>query len=164
MFIEINLRKKKLLCLSYNPHKNTIGTHLKDISRILDTKLANYDNYFIIGDLNVEITETALDDFCSSYNLKSLIKEPKCIDLMLTNSHRSFQNSLAIETGLSDFHKMTVTVLKMTFLKLTPKIVTYRNYKKFDNNSFREGISKHCNRTSFEDINDNFQSFLDVCT
>ena len=55
------------------------------------------------------------------------------------------------------------TVLKMTFPKLTPKIITYRNYKNFDNNAFSEEISRHCNITSFEDIDDNFQSFLDVC-
>ena len=77
-------------------------------------------------------------EFCDSYNLKNLIKEPtcfknasnpSCIDLMLTNS-RSFQNSLNIETGLSDFHKMTLTVLKTIFPKVKPEIILYRNYKK----------------------------------
>ena len=33
------------------------------------------------------------------------------MDFKLTNSVQSFQNSCALETGLSDFHKMTVTVL-----------------------------------------------------
>ena len=37
---------------------------------------------------------------------------PTCIDLMLTNRPKSFQDTLVIETGLSDFHKMTVSVLK----------------------------------------------------
>ena len=36
---------------------------------------------------------------------------------MLTISVRSFQNSYALETGLSDFHKMTVTILKSYFKK-----------------------------------------------
>ena len=40
-----------------------------------------------------------------------------CIDLMLTNLYRSFHNSCAIETRLSDFHKMIVTVLKSYFHK-----------------------------------------------
>ena len=31
---------------------------------------------------------------------------------MLTKRQRSFQNSRVIDTGLSDFHKMTVTVLR----------------------------------------------------
>ena len=36
---------------------------------------------------------------------------------MLTNRQRGFQNSCAIDTGLSDFHKMTVTLLRSSFLK-----------------------------------------------
>ena len=41
-----------------------------------------------------------------------------------------FQNTKTVETGLSDFHKMTVTVLKAAFKKSVPKIITYRDYKK----------------------------------
>ena len=32
-----------------------------------------------------------------------------CIDLILTNCPRSFQNSCVIETGLSDFHNLVVS-------------------------------------------------------
>ena len=49
---------------------------------------------------------------------------------MLANSHRSFLNSCAVETGLSEFHKITFTVLKTDFKK-EPKIVSYRNYKNY---------------------------------
>ena len=47
------------------------------------------------------------------------------IDLILTNSPYSFQNSCVMETGLSDFHKMIVSVMKTYFQKLKPKIVQY---------------------------------------
>ena len=50
---------------------------------------------------------------------------------MLTSSYRSFQNSCAIETGLSDFHKMIVTVMKAYFQKQKSKVITYRDYKNF---------------------------------
>ena len=50
---------------------------------------------------------------------------------MLTSSYRSFQNSCAIETGLPDFHKMIVTVMKAYFQKQKPKVITYRDYKNF---------------------------------
>ena len=40
----------------------------------------------------------------------------KAIELMLTNSVPSFQNSFALETGLSDFHKMTGTVFKSNLI------------------------------------------------
>ena len=38
-----------------------------------------------------------------------------CIDLIITNRPTSFQNSHTFETALSDFHKMTWTVLKISF-------------------------------------------------
>ena len=62
--------------------------------------------------------------FCEIYNLRNLIKEPTyfknpqnptCIDLLVTNKPLSFKNTIVIETGLSDFHKMVVGVIKMHF-------------------------------------------------
>ena len=70
------------------------------------------------------MTDTNLKDFCNLYLLKKLIKKPtyfknpenpKTIDLILTNRARSFCNSGTLGTGLSDFHKLTVTVLKNVF-------------------------------------------------
>ena len=43
------------------------------------------------------------------------------------NSPLIFQSSGVIETGLFDFHKMTVTVIKTTFQKLGPKIIHYKD-------------------------------------
>ena len=56
----------------------------------------------------------------------------------MTNRPRSFQNSCVFETGLPDFHKMTVAVMKMTLQKLQPRITNCRDYKKFGNTNFRE--------------------------
>ena len=60
-------------------------------------------------------------DFCQIYGCKNLIKDtyfkntekPSCIDLIITNRLECFQNSVTLETGLSDFHKMTLTVMKV---------------------------------------------------
>ena len=81
-----------------------------------------------------------MDEFCSLYSIKSLIKtptcfksetNPSCIDLILTNRLNCFQNSSTIETGLSDFHHLVLTVLKTTFKRKPPKVVKYRNYKHY---------------------------------
>ena len=70
-------------------------------------------------DFNGEPSETAMSDFMEIYNLKNLVKHStcfknpnrrSCIDLILTNKRKSFQPSFLIETGISDFHKMVVTV------------------------------------------------------
>ena len=74
------------------------------------------------------------------------LDNPSRIYLILTNCSRSFQNSGAIETGLSDFHKLVVTVMKTTFKKSKPKIITYRSYKSFSNDRFREALQQiECN-------------------
>ena len=69
-------------------------------------------------------------------------EEPTCIDLILTNCPGSFQNSCVLEAGLSDFHKMVVTVMKTSYQKSQPKIIHYRNYKNFSNDIFRDSLQK----------------------
>ena len=70
--------------------------------------------------------------FYESYNLKSLIKQPtcfknpkkpSCINLFLTNRPRRFCYFHVIETGLSDFHMMTVSVMKMYYRRFPPQII-----------------------------------------
>ena len=68
-----------------------------------------------------------------------------------------------IETSLSDFHMMTVTVLKTTYEKLKPRIINYRDYKNFCNDTFRQIFLE---KLSTENINTNcsgFEKFLKIC-
>ena len=88
------------------------------------------------SDFNAEISDLSLESVCTINNLKCIIKEPTCyknpdnptcIDLILTNCPNNFQESSILETGLSDFHKMVLTVFKSKALNLPPKVVSYRN-------------------------------------
>ena len=74
-----------------------------------------------MGDFNTEPNYTTLSNFWEIYNLKNFIKDKNCfenpnkpsyINLTITNRPKSFQNYVVIETGLSDFHKMCITVRK----------------------------------------------------
>ena len=55
------------------------------------------------------------------------MENPSGVDLILTNSPYSFQNSCLIGTVLSDFLKMVVSVMTTTFQKFKPRIVQYRD-------------------------------------
>ena len=90
--------------------------------------------------------------FSDLNGLRNLINVSTCcknfdnqtsIDLILTNRPSYFQRSTVFETGLSDFHLLTVTEFKTSFQKRKPKIIKYRHYKNFDNNKFRSEILKH---------------------
>ena len=99
----------------------------------VDQNQNQYGNNILIGDFNVSIDDPHMKsfcEFCEPHRLKSRIKDPacfknpenpSCIDLILTNSPYSFQNSCVIENGLSDFHRIIVSVMKTTFQKLKPR-------------------------------------------
>ena len=152
IFFEINLRKTKWLMFgSYHPpHKSQPDEYyLKHLETAMDVHLNSYDNFLLIGDFNMEDTETFLSNFLYQYDSVNIVKEktcfknpnnPSCIDLFITNKKNSFQNTDALWTGLSDFHKMTVTVLKSTYTKSKPKEISYRDYKKFDLELFKNDL------------------------
>ena len=114
-------------------------------------------------------------NFCQSYGLKNLINEPTCykntnnpssIDVILTNRPNSFQNSMAIETGLSDHHKMVLTVLKTYIKKIEPTIIKYCDYKHFNANLFSNDLIYNLQKFDktamrYEDFKDIFMSILD---
>ena len=113
-------------------------------------------------DFNAEPYDNEVQEFCNSFNMKNLVKEPtcyknydnpSCIDLIITNRPRSFQNTITLETGISDFHKMTLTVLKTSFRKQPPKIIVYRDYKKYSPENFRRELLSQqnaCNMSNDE--------------
>ena len=98
-----------------------------------------------MGDLNSEISENYLNGFCNVNSLKILNRGPtcfknpnnlSCIDLFLTNRQQCFQQTCAIEAGISDFHKIVVTVMKTHYKKQKAKTIQYKNYKYFHERSF----------------------------
>ena len=108
---------------------------LTHVSKELDKLLGNYDHILLIGDFNSSVYEKNMKDVCEMCDLENLIQEPTCfkntsnpssIDVMLTNRKNIFQNSMTIETGLSDHHKMTITVLKAYLKKKKPIQINYR--------------------------------------
>ena len=91
--------------------------------------------------------------------LKS-VNNPTCVDLLISNKEKCFKSATTIDTGLSDFHKMVLVVLKKKFERAKPKvIISYRDYRHFDGNSFRRAlrfelskISTHSYSSSFEKV------------
>ena len=82
-----------------------------------------------------------MESFLYEHDLSNLVKEktcfknmqnPSCIDLLLTNNSCAFQQNTALCSGISDCHKLVLTVLKMSIPKGNPRQITYRDYKKFD--------------------------------
>ena len=101
-FVQIILHKKKwFINCSYNPNKNNVKNHVETISRTLDAFSTKYNNILLLGDFKACFDDKTMKDFCSSYCLKSIIKQPtyfknpenpSCI-LILTNKPRRFHST-----------------------------------------------------------------------
>ena len=109
-----------------------------------------------------------MSSFCHTFDFTSLIKEParyknadspSRIDLILTSKPLSFQNTCAAETGLSDFHRMRLTVTKITFQKLKPGVINYRDYEHFNNERFRDNLLSEISNSYLEFDNNSLMNF-----
>ena len=166
---ELNFRKQKwLIIAAYKlPQQNSIY-FLNCLGDILDFYLNTYDNFLLVGDFNLETRNQSMKCFMNENNCYSLIKEPtcfksitnpSCIDLFLTNKKHSFQCSRTIVTGLSDYHRLILTIFKTRYKKLPPKKVTYRSYKNFCGDTFLSELN-----SSLYLKCSNFSNFLDIFT
>ena len=162
IFVEINLRKNRLLLVgtyhsTHKTHGSSDETFFNNIGLALDV-YSTYDKFLLAGDLNVQEEDDILDEFMEDYLAKNLVKEPtcfknaenpSCIDLFITNSYLSFQKTTTVTTGLSDFHKMTVTIMKTTFPTVKPKVISYRTpYNRSDlENALKKNLANMPKKT-----------------
>ena len=95
--------------------------------------------------------------------------DPTCIDLILASTSTSsafqkFESTCVLETGLSDFHLVTVTVMRKICKKLKPRILNYRSYKHFSNEAYRESLLHELSKELFVNTDDSLQRFCDIIT
>ena len=136
ILIEINMHNKKWLIYGiYNSDKSLISNHLSHLNRSLDNYIQYNDGIILLGDFNADMQDDNLNDFSSLYNFRNLTKEPtcyknplnpSCIDLIITNKPNSFQDTNVIKAGLSDFHKLTISVMKMFLRNILLRLLAIR--------------------------------------
>ena len=115
--------------------------------------------------MNIVRDNTQLQNFCESFLLEHLIKKPTCykgdtptgIDHIITNIPKRFMKSMALETGISDHHKMIMTIFHSAFPKGKPKTFYYRCYKKFNSEQFQMELKENLD----EIPNNSFDIFLE---
>ena len=67
-----------------------------------------------------------------------------------------------METGLSDFHLMALTVMKKSYKKSQPWIINYRSYKHFSNDTFRKDLIDKLSNEKFVINDDGLKRFCEL--
>ena len=143
----MNFRKSKwLICGTYHPPSQSDQYYFDNICKALDVS-CQYEKIMLVRDFNAQIGEKCFDDFLFQQELRSVNDKPtyyknpdkpSCNDFILTKSPLSFHKSDCLFTGLSDYHKLVLSVFKTTFSKSKPKEIIYRNLKKFNEEDFNQ--------------------------
>lgn len=146
--VEVNLRQEKWLVIGvYKPPSQKTQYFLQHLNMILEN--SNHDNYIILGDFNLD--ERNLESLTLDFNLKNLVKlptcyknplSPSCIDHIWVSDNKRFLQTYVIETGLSDHHKLTLTVLNSTIPKKEPRLIQYRSLKNFKASVFKNDLNE----------------------
>ena len=105
-------------------------TFTADIKNILTFYWSTHDNILLIVDLNMTLDNPNFNELIEDHEPSTLISEPTCfkyinptcIESFLKSKKTRFMNTLTFETGLSDYHKFIVMMLRSTFAKGKPKI------------------------------------------
>ena len=105
-----------------------------------------------MGDLNIDTQKNGVDtnhylsDLYDTFSLANLISSSALsgasIDVFLTNRTRGFHNTAITKTGISDHHKLITSFFISHFERTPPKLVEYRNCKKFDRTDFLRDLKQ----------------------
>ena len=151
----MNLRIEKWLVISIDrPPLDSLSRFLKSLTGIIDFFSSVYDNFILMSDFNAQRHDSAMKDFVKVNGLIILIKgnndfkgQGSCIDLILTNRRFPFKYSNSCETGIRDHHHLIYSMLKSNLSNSKPKLVNYRDYKKFSFENFKTSLDnalRHC--------------------
>ena len=64
---------------------------------------------------------------------------------------------------MSEFYKMTVTIMNASFQRLKPRIINYNDYRHFQNNVLREELLSKLLNVNIRENKEIFSNFLDIC-
>ena len=142
---------------------------MSSITDLLDHYLKTYEDFIVIGDFNESETIPALDSFLDEQKCKNIIKNKtcfksvrgSCFDLILTIRPSLHQFTNVFETGISGLHLLIYTMLKSTYTKMEPKVLSKRSFKNFSEQSFLKDLIQGLSNTgNFSDFNNKFKNTL----
>ena len=156
--LESTISKKKW-CITFAykpPYNSNKDGFFKELNKSQCNITGQYENVLVVGDFNIDILDKKKDsknylpDLCVTFLLSNLIPEVTCVkpsvDLMVTNRPRRFHNTSLIETGLSDCHKLVLSLFRAFFKRIAAETIECRNYSKFSPEAFLHELDQELNK------------------
>ena len=83
---------------------------------------------------------------------------PSSIDHIITNMTSLFMKSCTAETGISDYHKLIMSIYRMTYAKSKGKKLFCCCFKNFNSKFLKEVLIKHFSQT---ELSQSFETTLE---
>ena len=167
--INFNISNKKWLLLSINnpPSQNEV-LFFEQVKLALNTHSTSYESFLPLGEFNMIAKNSKLQGLKDAFCLENLIKEPTCfkstvpttIDLIVTNQKSLFMKSSAYESGLSDYNKLSTTILRKSITRGNPRNILYMDHKVFDQKKFEDQLRSHLASVKAVDYSQFHEIFL----
>ena len=148
--VEMNLKKPKWLVVAiYTSPSQCKSYFITELTKVLDKWRRNFENIVVLGDFNMEPTNQVMTTFIANNNFINSIKWNTrfktstwtCLDLILTNEPKRFQNTGVIETSVIDHHLLVFSFLITSFTKMSTHKLHYCKYKSFEKIGLLKDVS-----------------------
>lgn len=161
-----------LICTVYRP-PSALDCFDNELCDALISAMPMNKPVYILGDLNCNLlnfdpASQALVNFCTSFNLSQLIRQPTrvaessatLIDVIMTSHENSIIDTKVMPSSISD-HDLIYTVLKIKRQRPKPVHITTRSFKNYQQSAFLRDISMvpWCIVDCFDDIDDSLYAF-----
>ena len=132
---------------------------------------STYERVALAGDFNAQVCEKSFHAFLYHHERTSINRyptcyknpnNPSCIDHILTNSPKRFFNTETVFIGLSDFHKLVLSLFKLHFPKAKAKEILCRNFRDFKEDNFNQDLQNRLLVESVEEYAPFEKVFLDI--
>ena len=157
----LELENRLLKCDVFNEQRfiHTILEHNPKVSHNTDVTAASsntYDHHVTNEPQYIRENQNGETSNTEHYDLRKHDYKPNRENkkAMITTKKKRNRNKIT-------YQQLVVTVMKTTYKKSPPIIITYRSYKYFNNDSFREALLRiECNGNNCDE---NFKDFTSTC-
>lgn len=151
LWIELKINKNSIaIGVVYRPPHSNVQRCVDIFDNILPQLMVSYDNIIVLGDVNINLFghDNLISECFDTYGFLQTIDEPTRItqytstllDPIFVRSIFTICESGTINADVISDHRVTYCNMNLPICKQRQKIVTFRDFKHFDNDAFHKDL------------------------